>query len=360
MTRQLRIPRLLAATTAIAVATWGIVTEPATADPGQGQGQGQGPGQGQGQTSPPGQATDGPGKGPGKGPDTDGKDDKGPTPGQGHAHGHGHAPGQQDGAAPGAAQGPRGHDQGGAAGGPDDSGSGGSGDSDDGAGTQGDPAGNNGTVKITPVGEDDGIPQNSPHAVCGVDIEWYGFDEGPDVVSTVTFTPQAPTADVTISGTDPAQVFVGGDPASGAGTATGLDGEATYYLAFEGEPHPQQGYHVKVTVSTPRSQGADVKHKVFWFEPCAPPATSTAVPPSPVESAEPTEPSDEPDRGVLGISTSVDEPAALATAPDVPNAVAAGAGGDEPLAGAVTPWSLSLLGLALLALGALVVRRRHA
>lgn len=126
----------------------------------------------------------------------------------------------------------------------------------------GNPGGNNGTVKITAVGEDDGIPQNTPHVACAFDIEWYGYDEGADIVSTVSFAMQAPTSDVVPSVTGPAQVFVGGDAAGGAGNDP--DGEATYTLAFTGAPHPEQGYHVKVTVKTPGSQGADTKQKVFW------------------------------------------------------------------------------------------------
>lgn len=143
----------------------------------------------------------------------------------------------------------------------------------------GDPAGNNGTVKITPLAEDDGIPQNTPHVSCDFDIEWYGFDEGADVVSTVEFTMQAPTGDVTLSGGEPSEVFVGGDPAGGAGTD--FDGEATYRLGFTGEPDPQDGYHVKVTVHTPGSQGADAKHKVFWVSPCddTPPPGDDETPP---------------------------------------------------------------------------------
>jgi hypothetical protein len=138
----------------------------------------------------------------------------------------------------------------------------------------GDPAGNNGTVKITPLAEDDGIPQNTPHVSCAFDIEWYGFDEGADIVSTVVFTMQAPTSDVGLSSTEPSHVFVGGDPASGAGTD--FDGEATYTLGFTGRPDTQHGYHVKVTVSTPGSQGADTKDKVFWVSPCE----ETPPPPS--------------------------------------------------------------------------------
>jgi hypothetical protein len=129
-----------------------------------------------------------------------------------------------------------------------------------------DPAGNNGTVKITPHAEDDGIPQNTPHVSCVFDIEWYGFDEGADIVSTVVFTMQAPTGDVGLSGTEPSTVFVGDDPAGGAGTD--FDGEASYTLGFAGEPDPEHGYHVKVTVHTPGSRGADTKHKVFWVSPC--------------------------------------------------------------------------------------------
>jgi hypothetical protein len=128
-----------------------------------------------------------------------------------------------------------------------------------------DPAGNNGTVKITPHAEDDGIPQNTPHVSCVFDIEWYGFDEGADVSSTVEFTMQAPTKDVVLSATEPSQVFVGEDPAGGGND---FDGEASYTLAFAGAPDPQQGYHVAVTVRTPGSHGADTKRKVFWVSPC--------------------------------------------------------------------------------------------
>ena len=120
----------------------------------------------------------------------------------------------------------------------------------------GDPGGNNGTVKITPG-----------TAACVVNIEWYGFDEGADILSTVVFEMQAPTRHIGFSSTGPTEVFVGGDPASGAGTDTGFDGEASYSLAFDGEP-AAQGYHVKLTTHTPFSNGADTKHKVFWVQAC--------------------------------------------------------------------------------------------
>ena len=158
----------------------------------------------------------------------------------GHAHGHAHAPGQQ---------------------------------ADDVRGG-GDPAGNNGTVKIAGPGDAVGHPSNNPHPGCTVDVEWFGFDRGQDVVSTVSFAAHAPTSDVTIGGTSPAQVFVGGDPAGGG---TDLDGRQAYTLTFSGgEPHPRQGYHVKLTVATPRSLGNDTKTKVFWIAPCEDEGTPAA------------------------------------------------------------------------------------
>lgn len=142
----------------------------------------------------------------------------------------------------------------------------------------GDPPGNNGTVKIAEDGDMDAPPDNDPHVGCVFTVEWYGFDQGPDIISDVTFEMQAPTAGVVLDVDGPAQVFVGGDPASGAGTPTGLDGREPYTLRFHGDPQPQQGYHVKLTVHTPGSQGADKKSKVFWVEGCdAPEPTEPAI-----------------------------------------------------------------------------------
>lgn len=142
----------------------------------------------------------------------------------------------------------------------------------------GDPPGNNGTVKIAELGDMDAPPDNDPHVGCTFTVEWYGFDQGPDIISDVTFEMQAPTSDVVLDVDGPAQVFVGGDPASGAGTPTGLDGREVYTLMFHGDPHPVQGYHVKLTVHTPGSQGSDKKSKVFWVQGCqAPPPTEPAI-----------------------------------------------------------------------------------
>jgi LPXTG-motif cell wall-anchored protein len=72
-------------------------------------------------------------------------------------------------------------------------------------------------------------------------------------------------------------VYIGEDPASGA-HAEGLDASVTYDMtdalaAFEA--HPQHGWHVKLTINAEGSQGADVKHKVFWTGPCEDTTTTT-------------------------------------------------------------------------------------
>ena len=69
---------------------------------------------------------------------------------------------------------------------------------------------------------------------------------------------------------------MGGDGATGAGTPTGPDGRETYTVSFTGDPHPQQGVHVRVSVATPRSHGNDTKTKVFWVQDCG----QTPPPPS--------------------------------------------------------------------------------
>lgn len=252
-----------------------------------------------------------------------------------------------------------------------------------------DPAGNNGTVKIAPYGEIDSIPNNTPHPGCTFQVEWYGFDEGDDVVSKVSFAMQAPTSDVALSIDGPAEVFVGGDSATGAGTETGLDGRETYTLSFDGEPHPKQGYHVKLTVATPRSQGNDTKTKVFWVEECEP-GTATedsstddegvddegtgedgddsAVAGTSYETGA-DEGDDNAETGeegaVMGTTLSLDGSDTAGTAAAdgsaVPTGVDAGAEGTAlERAGdlARSPWALLVLGLGLAAGAAAVVTRR--
>ena len=94
---------------------------------------------------------------------------------------------------------------------------------------------------------------------------------------TVTFEAHPPTqraGDDQVLLTD--TVFIGEDDNSGGGSEAGLDASETYTLDFTGiEPHPMQGFHVKLTINAEGSQGADVKHKVFWVTGCGPSPTTT-------------------------------------------------------------------------------------
>ena len=137
-----------------------------------------------------------------------------------------------------------------------------------------DPPGNNGTVKIDGFAFDD-HPDNEPHVGCIFQVDWYGFDEG-DFFSHVTFEVHPPTGSPVILLED--DVFIGEDDNSGGGSEAGLDASETYDLSTvlqDFEPHPQQGWHVKLTVNNDGSQGADVKHKVFWVSGCETPPTTT-------------------------------------------------------------------------------------
>ena len=119
--------------------------------------------------------------------------------------------------------------------------------------------GNAGTIKVD--GEEfDTTPGNEPHVDCVFDIDFYGFPV--DATAEVLFEaipPTSPTGTVfTQTGLD-----IGDDPAGGG---TDLDGTFQFDLSDEltgFEPHDQQGYHVKLTVTTTvPDQPADVKHKV--------------------------------------------------------------------------------------------------
>jgi hypothetical protein len=137
------------------------------------------------------------------------------------------------------------------------------------------PPGNNGTVKIDDTPFDD-LPNNEPHVGCTFQVDFYGYDEG-DLDATVTFEARPPTlraGDDQVLLTD--TVFIGEDDNSGGGSEAGLDASETYTLDLTGiTPHPVQGFHVKLTVNAEGSQGADVKHKVFWVTGCVPAPTTT-------------------------------------------------------------------------------------
>ena len=135
-----------------------------------------------------------------------------------------------------------------------------------------DPPGNNGVVKIQETDADTLPPDNNPHVGCSFDVEFYNYDQG-EYYADVMFETQSPTTGgVTVTGdTHP---FIGGDPASGGND---LDARETYTLSFTGEPHDQQGFHVKVTVTAPFSKGDDTKSKVFWVSGCSTPTSTTST-----------------------------------------------------------------------------------
>jgi hypothetical protein len=143
--------------------------------------------------------------------------------------------------------------------------------------------GNNGTVKVADT--DLGGNANDPHLDCTFNIRWFDFDTSP-VVAEVSIKQQAPTTDgtMTVTGTT-SLVFT---PSS----ATGLDHEEWYTLAFTGTP-AAQGFHVKITVDTTSSNGSLVKHKTFWVGPCdessPSPSESASASESESESSSPSE-----------------------------------------------------------------------
>ncbi|MFE7226936.1 hypothetical protein ACFU7D_19225 [Nocardioides sp. NPDC057577] len=235
-------------------------------------------------------------------------------------------------------------------------------------GDHGDPAGNNGTVKVIKHGNIDDVPNNEPHVGCTLDIEWYGFDEGEDIVSEISFELHAPTdtGELTVDG--PSSVPVGGDAASGAGTDDGLDGRETYTLSATGLAHPKQGFHVKVTIHTPGSIGNDTKTKVFWFQNCAveeEPSTSPSPSEEPTEPAASEEPTDEPTEATPvsdETEPAADESSAAPVADsDVPTNIDAGLAGDsESPVPAMWPLLAMLAGAAAAGTALVVVLRRRA
>jgi hypothetical protein len=147
-----------------------------------------------------------------------------------------------------------------------------------------DPPGNNGTIKVDdqPI---DSIPNNNPHVGCVFHVDFYNYDDGVGDAE-VTFEMHPPTHDVDLSVAGDTTPDIGEDPNGGGND---LDASVTYTLTFDGDPHPQQGFHVKLTIHAPGSHGNDVKHKVFWVEDCEPPTEPPPTEPPPTEPP-PTEP----------------------------------------------------------------------
>ena len=137
-----------------------------------------------------------------------------------------------------------------------------------------DPKGNNGTVKIANV-DIDSIPDNSPHQSCSFYVQFYGYDAAP-AEAIATFTLVLPNGAETTLKTE-SNIAIGGDPASGAGTASGWDAARSVSLdgllapdALAAASSPNQGLHVRLSVQAPGSIGSDSKSKVFWVSGCLP------------------------------------------------------------------------------------------
>lgn len=127
------------------------------------------------------------------------------------------------------------------------------------------PPGDNGTIKIDGVVFDD-APDNEPHVGCVFQLDFYGFDKGNGLTASVKFEAQPPTGRDVLLEAD--KIFIGEDAAGGG---TDLDATETFDLSDELRPymaHPQQGYHIKVTVKAAGSIGADTKYKTFWITSC--------------------------------------------------------------------------------------------
>lgn len=191
------------------------------------------------------------------------------------------------------------------------------------------PPGNNGTVKVDNAPFDN-HPDNEPHVDCMFQIDFYGFDAG-DLWADVTFEAHPPTGHGVLL-TD--SIHIGEDDNGGGGSEAGHDASRTYDLTamLAGYAvHPQQGYHVKMTINSDGSQGADTKHKVFWVGPCG------ATPNNP--------PSNPPEGGLGGGSGTVpprESTAASTGGPSTPS------GGVKALPDTAMPVSSMALALAVL------------
>ncbi|GAA4561778.1 hypothetical protein GCM10023176_01140 [Micromonospora coerulea] len=208
------------------------------------------------------------------------------------------------------------------------------------------PPGDNGTVKIDGTPFEDHV-DNQPHVGCEFELEFFNFDEGD-------------TADITLAAQPPSGKFqqvkfldnyiISNDPASGANDD---HDEVIKFsandLALAGvEAHPEQGYHVKLTVDLTDGHGK-AKHKVFWIQPCESSESPSPTPSTPGEESPTPTPggSDNPSANPSGSAGGG-------------NGGGNGTGGSLPLTG-VAATSTALTGLALIGGGAalMVLRRRR-
>jgi hypothetical protein len=225
----------------------------------------------------------------------------------------------------------------------------------DSTGSDEDPAGNNGTVKIH---DDYGdlAHHNVPHVDCDFAVAFWGFDANQTL--DVSFAGQAPTGkDIPLTVTGAPTSITSPDAAGGG---QDYDNELQFSadqlnLDSLDAPHPQQGYHIKLTVNTYEPGGH--KYKVFWLQPCAAPAENGTVVAPASESADTDEDSVVGQTSATGETSSAGESSGGALAPA---ATSAGNGvpttvlgrhltrGSQPAAGAApSAASLPFTGLEL-------------
>lgn len=125
-------------------------------------------------------------------------------------------------------------------------------------------AANPGTVKIDGV-PFDMVPNNEPHPGCLFQLQFFGFPEGTNV--SYKFAVYPPTSNTKGPGTliAPPGVVNATLPAPGSHKLNLNTGaiDLKQGLTNAGvSPHPIQGFHVKLTVTTPGGH----KYKVFWVE----------------------------------------------------------------------------------------------
>lgn len=214
--------------------------------------------------------------------------------------------------------------------------------------------GNVGTVKIDNV-DIEAVPNNVPHVDdCEFEVEFFGYPASVTATATIFHVP--PTGDGSQIATG--DVVLDDDDESGGGSAEGFDGSLTFDLNDElagFDPQPQQGWHLRLEVTTTPDTPGGSKNKVFWVIGCEAPVPPTTGP----DGTTTTTPDGTTTTAPGGVTTTAPGAAPGAGPPAAPPAAAAPA---EELAftGSNTP-KLALAAVALLLAGAtlvIVARRR--
>jgi len=99
-------------------------------------------------------------------------------------------------------------------------------------------------------------------------VDFYNYDLGSNLFASVRFAAQPPSGKKYQTLFTENNIFIGEDKNGGG---TDLDATRNYNLSAALTSlfmHPNQGYHVKLTVHADGSAGADTKYKTFWIPSC--------------------------------------------------------------------------------------------